>query len=202
MKAKQISGIPEQKKGGFHDTESRHYFDSPFLARQHFEILKKRFFSINQWQNFCSDQLADFKLFNDCGTAINDIPQIGNFIRIDIPGPGNTEAKGYDWVKIICIKKENTDISETILINCSPSSSPQDKNTHIAHFYSSEATSTFMISWEHNLIKTAVYGRNETPNFNTDFFNKIRSLLIAIGGIVGVAKIQWKCLTDGLLKFK
>ena len=46
MEAKQIPGVPVQKKGAFHDTESKRSFESAELVAHHFEILKDRFFSI------------------------------------------------------------------------------------------------------------------------------------------------------------
>ena len=44
MEAKQIPGVPVQKKGAFHDTESKRSFESEELVANHFEILKNRFF--------------------------------------------------------------------------------------------------------------------------------------------------------------
>ena len=44
MEAKQIPGVPVQKKGAFHDTESKRSFESAELVANHFEILKDRFF--------------------------------------------------------------------------------------------------------------------------------------------------------------
>ena len=44
MEAKQIPGVPVQKKGAFHDTESKRSFESAELVAHHFEILKDRFF--------------------------------------------------------------------------------------------------------------------------------------------------------------
>ncbi|ALR29542.1 hypothetical protein ATE47_02935 [Chryseobacterium sp. IHB B 17019] len=202
MKAKQIPGVPQQKKGSFHDTESQKYFENSSAAAQQFEILKKRFLNISQWKEYCGGNLADFKLYDSYGYFIERDPQIGDFIKIDIPGPGDTEAKGYDWVKIISIFSEKNDNYERILISCSPSIVPgEPKDYHIAHFYSAEATSNFMILRQDNCITTAVYGRNESPNFNTTFVNIIRNIFIAIGGMMGASKIQWKSLTDGLLDF-
>ncbi len=202
MRAKQIPGVPEQVKGSFHDTESQQHFDDPLTARQHFEVLKERFFSINRWNTICGKKLADFRLYDSYGQPVDRVPRTGDFIRIDIPGPGNTEAKGFDWVKITDILQEKDERSERILIICNPSASPQNDSSGIAHFYSSEATSTFLISCKANTLETAVYGRNESPNLKTTFINTLRSLLIALGGMCGLSKIQWKSLTDGLLNFK
>lgn len=80
----------------------------------------------------------------------------GDYICIDIPGPGNIEAKGYDWVQ------------------CAPSIDPtQPGHTNIAHFYSEAATSTFMISGTEKCIYACIYGRNERPNFRNAGVAKI-----------------------------
>ena len=59
-----------------------------------------------------------------------------------------------------------------------------------------------MITKEGNSLKVGVYGRNEKPNFNAGFLDKIRNFFIAAGGMFGVSKIQWKLIAEGLLDFK
>lgn len=200
MKPKQIRGVPDQQSGGFHDTESYATFE-PALLSLKYEILKTRFFSINQWKSYCGEAFAAFKLYDLTGTPIEREPQKGDFVRINIPGPGETEAKGFDWVEIIDICYFEDTYSESIIMTCRPSQNPTQKKSHIAHFYSSKATSTFMIQRNATYLKAAVYGRNESPNFNANLIDISRNLMIAIGGMMGVAKIQWKQLTDGLLDF-
>ncbi|WP_048509780.1 hypothetical protein [Chryseobacterium sp. FH2] len=202
MKAKKVTGIPSQKTGGFHDTESERVFENSLVASEHFDVLKKRFLSTNSWKDYCGEQSADFKLYDHYGNYLEREPQTGDFIRIDIPGPGETEAKGYDWVKINSFFNEKGDDWEKIFFICNPSEEPGNKkNRHIAHFYSKQASSTFMILREANFIRMAIYGRNETPNFNANFLDIIRNIFTAVGGMLGIAKIQWKCLADGLIDF-
>ncbi|MEY8760216.1 hypothetical protein [Chryseobacterium tongliaoense] len=202
MKPKQIPGVPEQIKGGFHDTESQKQYEDLATAIQKFEILKQRFLSVNQWKVYTGENSADFCLYDSSGNQLHGKPQIGNYVRIDIPGPGEAEAKGYDWVEIVDIFHRQTDEAENLLMTCRPSKIPaQQKNNHIAHFYSEKSISTFMVSRNGTAIQAAVYGRNEVPNMKAKFFDKIRNLAIAIGGIMGVSKIQWKALADGLLNF-
>jgi len=202
MKPKQIKGVPQQKSGGFHDTESRKQVAAPLIPLK-FEIVKKRFFSINKWKSYCGDAFAAFKLYDSNAIPAEREPLKGDFIRINIPGPGETEAKGYDWVEITEICYYEDTISESIMITCRPSQDPKNKNNaHIAHFYSSKATSTFMIRRDSTHIKTAVYGRNESPNFNARLFDIIRNMMVAAGGMIGIAKIQWQQLTDGFLDFE
>ncbi|WP_223607856.1 hypothetical protein [Chryseobacterium sp. OSA05B] len=202
MKPKQIPRVPQQISGGFHDTESEKQFE-PALLPVKFELLKERFFAFDQWKSYCGEGFADFKLYDSEGNGVGRTPQMADFMRIDIPGPGEQEAKGYDWVEItdICFQEDN--ISESIMITCTPSRNPEHpQSNHIAHFYSPKATSTFMISRTPTHLKAAVYGRNEKPNFNAGFIDIVRNLMVSAGGMVGISKIQWKKLSDGFLDFK
>lgn len=201
MRPKIIPGVPRQKKGSFHDTESFKQFDSDIIS-QKFKVLKERLFSVNDWKKYAGENTADFKLFDSSGNPMDRKPQIGYFIRIDIPGPGQTEAKGFDWVEITIISHQSTDTSEYILMECKPSKDPKnDKGDRIAHFYDKNASSCFVISKNENQLKAAIYGRNESPNYKANFLDIIRNLLIALGGMSGFSKIQWKSLSDGLLYF-
>ncbi|SEM34933.1 hypothetical protein SAMN05421856_102541 [Chryseobacterium taichungense] len=200
MKPKQIPGVPAQKSGGFHDTESKKQYKATEINAK-FEILKKRLFSINEWKDYCGKASSEFKHFSESGQPVNRTPQRGDFIRIGIPSPGTKEANGYDWVEITNIAHRQIDNYESYLITCKPSKDPNQPKGRIAHFYRISATSNIMIAKEGDLLKAGVYGRNEKPNFNAGLLDKIRNFMIAIGGMIGIAKIQWKLLTDGLLDF-
>lgn len=199
MGPKTFKGVPTQTFGGFHDTESRILFKQDLIPLK-FEILRERFLSINKWEDYCGKEFAAFKLYDFNGHPVDREPQKGDFIRIDIPGPGESEAKGYDWVEITDICFYQDSFSESISMICRPSRNPENKKSrHVAHFYSAASSSTFMISRNPAHLKAAVYGRNERPNFNANFFNVMRNLATAAGGMAGAAKIQWKQLTDGFL---
>lgn len=203
MEAKQIPGVPVQKKGAFHDTESKKSFESEELVANHFEILKNRFFSIHRWKEYGGDLSADFRLFDCDGSYVDRMPRKGDYIRIDIPGPGDIKAKGYDWVEVMKIDDRcYGDELERYLLVCRPSAVPQSNKEHIAHFYSRESSSSFIISRGIDYIKAGIYGRNEVPNVSrSGFFGRIRNLLVSIGGFFQLTKIQWKSLADGFLDF-
>lgn len=202
MKPKSIAKVPKQIKGSFHDTESQKNFECSEMTINQFKILQERFFNINYWEIYCGKGFAEFKLFDAKGNFVERIPMIGDYIRINIPGPGNFEAKGFDWVEVIDID-QNIDekFLESYIFICQPSKSPFNKeNCHIAHFYSQEGTSSFIIYRGDKFIKIGIYGRNEYPNLYAGFFDKIRNLFTGFGGMIGISKIQWKRLTDGLLE--
>jgi hypothetical protein len=205
MKAKIVKGVPEHTKGSFHDTESIRKLNDFNNTVESFKTLKDRVLSVNYWNYYAKGAGADFKLHDKNGNLKKRLPEKGDFIRIDIPGPGNFEARGFDWVQITEMYEKKFDddkIAELLLMECSPSNIPGGENTHIAHFYTAEATSTLIIFRGKDCsIKLGIYGRNETPNMNAGIADKARNLTIAIGGMVGLSKIQWKALADGLINF-
>lgn len=204
MKPKELFGVPIQKKGSYHDTEAKKSYTDPEQVNEGFNTLKERFMLINNWKSYCGEGFADFKLVDSEGRMIERFPLIGDYIRIDIPGPGTVEAKGYDWVEITDLFEEHTHgiCLDFMMMTCRPSKNPQDKTSeHIVHFYSDHATSTFGIFKGRDFIEAGIYGRNETPNMDAEFIDKARNFLIAAGGMIGISKIQWKTLVDGFLDF-
>ncbi|WP_294301197.1 hypothetical protein [uncultured Chryseobacterium sp.] len=200
MKPKQIPGVSIQKKGGFHDSESTRTCTESDIDLK-FDILKQRFFSINRWKEYAGGASADFRHFDSSGKPADRVPKKGDLIRIEIPGPANSDGKGYDWVEIVNLSHRDAGNVKSYLMMCRPCKEPNKFQGNIAHFYSAAATSNFLISKEGNTLKVGVYGRNERPNFNTGFSDRIRNFFIGIGGIFGFSKIHWKSLAAGLLDF-
>jgi hypothetical protein len=202
MKAKKIYGVPVQVKGAFFDTESEKEIASAELIIQKFSELKKRFFSVNNWKDYCGNFSAEFKLFDRSGDSITRNPKAGDYIRIDIPGPGDYKAKGYDWVEIVELNDTTFgEEKERWLMMCRPCQEPSVQTEHIAHFYSDQTTSTIIISRFEKSIKVGIYGRNEITNYKTGWIGKIRNFMISLGGYTSLTKIQWKTLAEGLLNF-
>jgi len=203
MKPKEINGVPIQHKGASQDNESYRKIVNAEETEQKFTILKERFFYVNSWKEYCGEGSADFQLFDHQGNKINRKPIKGDHIRIDIPGPGDLEAQGYDWVEIVdCSERvcEQEEL-ESYIMTCRPCRKPESKNTHVAHFYAQESTSTIIISRGKDFLKAGVYLRNEVSNKDTGFFNRIRNFFISIAGDIRFTKVQWKNLSEGLLDF-
>ncbi len=193
--------IPQQKTGGFSDTISKRTFDSEEHAKSYFQVIKQRFLDINHWHQVAGEEKAEFVLFNSEGSAVERMPIVGDFVRINIPGPENKTGDGFDWVKVEDIHQQTTEHKEIISIRVRPASSPQNIKSETAHFFDDTATSNFIIKRVNKKIGAEVHGRNEKPNVeDLNLKEKIRNTFIAIGGIFGASKIQWKSLTDGLIK--
>ncbi|WP_306620687.1 hypothetical protein [Chryseobacterium ginsenosidimutans] len=197
-KAKNVQGVPKQRKGAFHDTESIKYFETAGIALEVYDIIKDKFLRIHEWASYSEYTFADFKLFDCKGKQAFRNPEKGDFVRINIKGCPDLGTP-YFWVTIQDLTVENSADTQNIFIVFKPSYKPDDKHKRIEHFYSKHSTSTFMISRHGRKITVAVYGRNETANLSTHFLNKIKNMFTALLAIAGLSKIQWKIFTDSLL---
>lgn len=144
--------------------------------------------------------MADFRLYDEEGCLVKRMAKAGDFVKIDILASPDIGTKYY-WVKIDKIIHERDNETEKCLITFVPAADPTSGSKHIAHFYNRKSSSTFMISRESRIIRAAVYGRNERPNFQTDLFNSVINIVIAFCAMAGMSKIQWKDFADGILDF-
>jgi hypothetical protein len=125
----------------------------------------------------------------------------GDHFKIDIPGPGPVTGDGYDWVQVEAIEESEKEDEQSIAIRVRPATNPNNNRKDVAHFFSDDATSCFMVKREHNKVTAAVYGRNEKPNTKTETLTgKARNAAIASGAVTGFSKLQWKSLVNGLVK--
>jgi len=192
--------IPPQKKGNFNDTSSERLFTTEKQAKLYFRLVRQRLLSIHEWHKIAGEEKAEFALVNKSGQVVKRLPTIGDYLRISIPGPTNQSGDGYDWVKVEDIHEEDNLHEELISIKVRPSSSPQNDKPVTAHFFDEAATSNFIVKREGTKISAEVHGRNEKPNLeDLNLIEKIRNSFVALGGIFGASKIQWKSFTDGLL---
>ncbi len=192
--------IPLQKEGGATDAVSEKTFATEKQAKSHFQVVKQRLLAINHWHKLGGEEKAKFTLFDAKGDAIERPPMIGDYIRIDIPGPLNKSGDGFDWVRIEAFEEDEEMHEEFVNIRVRPANNPQSKEPVTAHFFDDVATSSFLIRRAHTKISTEVHGRNEKPNIeDVNFVEKVRNTFVALGGIFGASKIQWKSFTEGLL---
>jgi len=195
------SKIPEQIEGGFSDTVSKNSFETVSEAVFHFKCIKKRFFDVNSWELFAGEEQADFALCDEDGELILSNAEVGNYVRIKIPGLHNFLGGSFDWVKIECIDTEETAQGETVFVRVRPSENPQKKNGKIAHFHKEMATLCLIIKREGKNICCEVHGRNEMPNTDhLSLLDKLRNEVVSLGGTVFASKFQWKSFTDGIIE--
>lgn len=171
-------------------------------AKSLFQKAKKRLFNINHWHKYAGAGSATFMLTDKYGNEIRRPPEIGDFIKIDLPGPGPKEGEGFDWVEIEAIEEKKEHIDEYAAIRVRPAPNPRKPgNEKIAHFHKVTATSTFIVQREGTLISAAEKGRNELQNKDDlSLFDKIRNTVVSFTASKGAAYQQWKALMKGFLE--
>lgn len=159
---------------------------------------------INQWHELAGSATAVFHLFDAQGVPVDRPAREGDFICIDVPGPGNPDGGGKDWVQVDKIGSKDQGELALAYLTVKVTANPfQETAATTAHFFGRPATSTFLVYRENLTIRAAVYGRNESPNLHTgNWLARIRNWLLYIGSRLGFSNAQWKSLTRGLLKVK
>ena len=189
--------VPENGSGVQTNTESEAVFETAQAARQFFDIAKERLLRINGWKELAGIASAGFQLTDSDGKDIFRTPEEGDFFKIDIPGPRTITGEGHDWVQIEAVEVSG----DAAAIRVRPASNPRNEREDVAHFFSDEATSSFMVKLEDNKVIAGVYGRNEKPNTKTEkLVDTVRNAAIATGAITGFSKLQWKSLVNGIVK--
>ena len=202
MNISNSQALPPQQEGGQADiVETVRASDSP-EARRFFVQAKARLFDIANWGNISEGITASFTLTDKYGSIKAGLPKVGDHIRINIPGPGSLAGEGYDWVRIEIVEEMGEQDWEFCFIKVRPSEDPAKKEG-TAHFFESQATSTFIIRREGTLLVAEIHGRNEKPNTSSKWLtDNIRNLLVSTAATSGLAKIQWQKLAKGLLNFQ
>ncbi len=195
--------IPQQTEGIEVNVEDSVELRTQAEANAFFSLVKKRLLNINDWGKIAGALSADFQLTNEQGQPIDTFPRKGNYFKIDIPAPGIITGEGYDWVQIEEVKEASDEQSESIYMQVRPTTSPLNETDDVAHFYTDDATSTFIVKRKGKKVTAGVYGRNEKPNVKAEtVIDKIRNAIVGSGAVTGFAKLQWKALVSGLLEKK
>jgi hypothetical protein len=191
--------VPDQVKGKQTDNTAGIELHDQHEAVSHFRRVSKRLFDINNWGKIAGPQSAGFRLFGPGGNEESRPLKNGDYIRIDIPGPGSSTGDGYDWVKIVNIDENKSPDVEEVQITVQPADNPQKKTNDTAHFFDSAATSTFVVRRTGGYVEASVHGRNEVPNHETaDKVDKVRNTVVAAGATV-FSNIQWRSLVNALI---
>ena len=202
MKQKDFTGIvPDQYIGQEIETESSIDLNNENEAKSFYEVAKARLLGVNNWHSIAGIVSGHFQLTDAHGEKLNRNIEIGDYFRIDIPGPGSSEGDGYDWVYVEDLKEITQENVQSIGFRVRPSENPLGEKNEIAHFYTDDATSNFIVTREGNTVTAIIIDRNLKPNDESESIaDRIRHVAVGIGAIGLFSKIQWKNLTDGLVK--
>lgn len=201
MKHTDFTGIvPAQYTGKEIEAESSVGFKNEDEAKNFYDITKARLLHVNNWHNVAGIISAKFQLVNANGQEVNRDAAKGDYLRIDVPGPGSKEGEGYDWVLIEELKEVNEDDVQSIAFRVRPAANPSGNQEHIAHFYDDSATSNFIVTREKTKVIAYIIDRNAVPNDdNESLTDKVRHTVVGMAAINSFSKIQWQKLAKGLV---
>ncbi|MCY7423249.1 MAG: hypothetical protein LH478_16070 [Chitinophagaceae bacterium] len=202
MKMQDYTGIlPAQYTGKEIAAEASVTLPTPDEAITLFNQGKKRLLLVDKWQKLVGMVSADFCVMDCNGNKTGRAIEKGSLLRIDIPGPRNSDGDGYDWVLVEDLKEIDEDDIQTIAFRVRPTNNPKGNTNNIAHFYDKESTSSFIITRKETTVYANIIDRNIKPNNDTDsIVDNIRNMPVAIGAIGLLSKVQWQSLAEGLLK--
>lgn len=196
--------IPKQRLGEYLDVKEERTFATETEAVDFFSIARKRLLDVNHWAKLAGTALSSFQLTNAFGNVVDRYAEVGDYLRIDIPGPGTALGKGYDWVKIEEIAEEREAGMDMISLRARPASNPLSATSNeTAHFLTEQATSTFQIKRIGRHIYAEEHGRNEQANtYTASTVDNLRNMLVGWAAMVGFSYPQWKALVKGLIDTK
>lgn len=193
--------IPKQQEGGQTDTTAKTEFPSPEEAKAFYQIAKSRLLNVSCWAEICKVPLSTFTLTDPEGREVIREAEADDYLKINIPGPGTHTGDGFDWVRIEKIEEEITPLSSVIAMQARPAANPTQQVPEIAHFFSQQATSTFLVKQSGNTVYAEEHGRNEVPNTDTSIItDKIRNTLVGWTAKIGLSYPQWKSLIKGIVE--
>ncbi len=195
--------VPYQNVGTRSGAEVVKNVTSLVDAKLAYRLAKKRLLDVNNWNNYAGVNMTMFYLYSKRNTKLRRPAIEGDFIAIDIPGPGPASGKGYDWVHIEKIEetKYNENDMTVFIMQVRPCVPPFSSLKDVAHFYTSQATSSFIITRNGHNIKAEEQGRNEIANAAVESkTDSVRNKIVAFTASHGFAFPQWKKLMQGLIK--
>jgi len=166
-----------------------------------FALVKDRLLNVKQWHETAGIVSADFQIVEKNGVEPNRQIRKGDFMRVDIPGPGSKEGEGYDWVEAEELKEYEQGDVQSIGFRVRPISNPLSEKDVVAHFYDAASTSSFIITREGKKITASIIDSNIKPNDEAaSITDKIRNTAVGMSAIASFSKMQWQQLANGLVK--
>lgn len=194
--------VPENKDGKAVDIEHSVTEENLQDAITMFRLAYSRVIYPAIWKSLAGVGTASFSIWMADSTEVQRHLQVDDFLKIDIPGPGPSAGEGYDWVRVEALQENilpHTDESFVMLLRAC--ANPENQEAGTAHFFTEEATSTFILKRVKATVTCSYHGRNEKPNTtDVETVDKIRNKLVATGAVAGLSEVQWTALLTGILQ--
>ena len=203
MESNKKSGIiPKGKKGKDITVESERIEKDLATTRNRYQLAKNRLLDINHWGKLTGKLFANFQLVDSKGKELKGTVKKGDYVKINIFGPGTQSGEGDDWVYVEDVAEYADQEVESVGIKVKPASNPtRPHDDTVSHFYSKDSSSSFTVTRRSEKIVVGIYDRNIEINTDTDNgFDKARNAIYGAVAKTFFSKIQWKLLAEGILE--
>ena len=196
-----IKILPPQFAGQEIEAEATIELKDEAAAIHLFDVAKKKLHDVNNWSMIAGTVTAEFQIIDEKGQEVDREVKKGDYLRINIPGPGSKEGDGYDWVLVEELKEISKGSVQSVGFRVRPTENPFSEKNETAHFYSKEATSSFIITRENSKLISWIIDRNLLPNTESgSLVDKVRDVVVGVSAIAGFSKVQWQGLANGLIE--
>ncbi|HEU4634408.1 MAG TPA: SDR family oxidoreductase [Flavisolibacter sp.] len=192
--------IPPHQSGISRKAENAVELPTEQAASQFYCKVKQRLLLVHLWKQLAGTLPVHFQLTDTNGHPVQGEAQKGLYLKIDIPGPGPGAGNKSDWVLIEEIVSSSESHRESTAFRVRPANNPMEGGSGVAHFYSRGASSHFTVSREGKIVSAAIYDRNLELNTEAEGADKLRNVAVGMAGMLIFSKLQWKSLTEGLVK--
>lgn len=189
---------PAQRSGKAIEASASATLSTEKTASVFFELVKNRLQHVNSWSVIAGKLSADFQLVNKEGLEVFRKAQEGDYLRVDIMGPGGSSGGGFDWVRIEQMEDDRK--GERFGFRVRPASHPSAIRDIPDHFYDEQSTSTFQVHRQDRRVIVTISDRNVKPNQQADnLLDKVRHNAVAWAARARFSEIQWQALAEGLV---
>ena len=188
--------LGEESKDKFFQHENT--FPDEATAKQAFEEARQKLFNVEDWSHMAGIT-STFELYDAQGQRDpQKKPDLGDYMKIILPA-----TTIENWVKVIEVVEE-PDMAKFVVQPSQNPLTPLEEPGKTEHFFTHEATSTFLVARQGNTILACEVGRNEIANNRGEEAGDrpILNTLISTGGWAGFQALQWGNLTKYLVHLK
>src|SRR5688572_3343582 len=130
--------VPPQFTGQEIETEATKMLHDETEAKNLYAEAKKKLLDVNNWKEIAGAMTAQFHFNDEQGKEVNREVKKVDYLRLDIPGPGNKGGDRYDWVVVEELRHSSNGSVKSVGFRGRTNESPGSEENETAHYYSKE----------------------------------------------------------------
>lgn len=184
---------------GEEGVDSYHYhiqeYNNEEIAKEKFEIQKEKFLDVDYWTSL-SEIENSFTHYDHEGNRIKRKAKVGDFIKVEFPGP----IPKY-WVSVETIEIESDKVKIIIRPSYDPTIRPLKKEV-TSHFFDRATINILSFEREGKRLIAEVKAISAAINNDPEEADgtSIINTTVALGGWAGMQKRQWESFTKNLVE--